>query len=169
MGIIKRLKADHDRFRGELSRIQSEIVSVRGLLRVEERREAAVRIAKSLLELVRSVRHHDEIERRVLFPELLAAAPMPTAEFDVIETQHAVIRQTLDRLVEGLRTAAERPPSWMILSMLQLSNMLRRHMAREEALVFPLAYEHLGATRLDRLEREAARMKDPAAARRARL
>jgi hemerythrin-like domain-containing protein len=169
MGIIKRLKADHDKFRAELSRIQSDIVSVRPLLRIEDRRDAAVRIAKSLVELVRSVRLHDEIERRLLFPELLASAPMPSSELDVIETQHAIIRQTLDRLVEGLRTAAERPPSWMILSMLQLSNMLRRHMAREEALLFPLAYEHLGAARLDRLEREAARLKDPAASRRARL
>jgi hemerythrin-like domain-containing protein len=169
MSILSRLRSDHNGFRAELGRIQAEIVAVRDLSSDKERRETAARLAGSLLQLVQAVRKHEDVERRLLYPNLLAASPVPSADLDQLEKQHTLIGQTLERLIEGLRTAAKRPPSWLILSILQLSNMLRRHMAREEALVFPLALEHIGAVELERLGREAERLKDRAAARRERL
>src|SRR5262252_5794003 len=103
MSILSRLRSDHDGFRAELGRIQAEIVSVRDLASEKARRESATRLAESLLKLVQSVRKHEDIERRLLYPQLLAAAPVPSADIDQLEKQHTLIGQTLEQLIEGLR------------------------------------------------------------------
>lgn len=108
------------------------------------------RIEAGVRDLVTALEAHFRFEEEDLFPQLEAAQPGAGGPTSVMRMEHAQMRQLLGDLVEaaGAKNAGD------CLGLLETLHMLsQQHNAKEEAILYPMADEALGARASDLLTR----------------
>jgi hemerythrin-like domain-containing protein len=158
MNVIDRLMRDHERFRAWLSELDVSVLESHDKYSPGWTAEAGAKALDILGRLVPAMERHERAERRLLYPELLRHAPETRKVLEDMTSQHA----TLDRLVDGflkqLPTAGERPTAWMLQNVIELCNILEKHLWQEEDNLFEVARRRIPSEELERLDRQAEPM-----------
>lgn len=111
--------------------------------------------APSLIgELVSRLEAHEEAEEKLLWPSIRHYAPESIPALDVIDADHEGIMRVM-AVFKAELSSAGRPPAWLILGCSRLANMVRSHIAREEADLFSIASERIPSADLERLGAQA--------------
>jgi hemerythrin-like domain-containing protein len=138
MRIIDRFSSEHDVFAAQLEVIEtlvrtgSEVASVVAAIRT---------LAAPLLA-------HAENEERALFPDLAASLGGEGGPLAILTAEHGVLHGQLDRLTaDPARLELEQ-----VLA--DFLDLLRRHIEKEEDVLFPAAARLIDDARLERLDRE---------------
>ncbi len=91
---------------------------------------------------------HAENEERVLFPALAPSLGGEGGPLAILTEEHRVLHGQLDRLTAD-------PTCWELEQLLEaFLRVLRRHIAKEEDVLFPGAAQLIDDTRLERLDRD---------------
>ena len=151
MDILEKLAADH----GRLAALADELDRL-VLARWEHGRpvwgaEAEARALTLVRRLLEEWAEHDQLERDVLYPQLLRFAPMGPAQAAEIEAERAKIASMLSDFSLELSRSPEKPTCWMLLHLMKLTSLVQRHAALDQEEIFPLARRHMPTLELDAL------------------
>ncbi len=98
------------------------------------------------------VASHFRLEEEVLFPELAQIPAIAVGPLRVMQAEHDTFRA----LLEGARDAARRGDSAAArVALVDLINLLRAHITKEDGVLFPLALARLSPEQTQRMERAA--------------
>ena len=158
MNILNKLEDDHKRFKALISRLDTEVLDSGHKFSEGWTKEAGETCVGILKELLPGMERHEEIERRLLYPEMLKRAPVSGELLGGMEGEHSAIDHLLEGFMKELPKSSQKPTSWMILNLLRLTSLLQRHMLREEQELFSVARKHIPSRELERLGREAEAM-----------
>lgn len=156
MNLLDTLRSDHRQFLGLLDRLDRAVTS--GSSRGAGNGGAA-RLAKEagglIGELIGSLQRHEKIEEGLLWPAVRRHAPDAAAALQILDADHAGLSSVMETFKREVGVAG-RSPAWLILGVSRLANMVRSHIAREEADLFSIAARRIPAAELERLGAEAA-------------
>jgi len=158
MNIIERLMKDHERFRASLKRLDVEVLDSLDKYSEGWTRKAGARTLSILRDLVAAIEAHEQVERTVLYPEMLRLVPGTAEALRQLAGQHAKLDRLLEGFVRELPQAEKHPTAWMLSNVCDLSNLMEKHMWKEEDELFGLAESRLGPAELDRLDRQAEKL-----------
>lgn len=116
--------------------------------------DAAIKAMVEMLAL--PLERHARTEE-VLFRALEAYLERTTGPLAVMESEHQGIRQTLEAISDDLDVRGQTS---------RLTEMLRRHINKEDRVLFPMAEEFLGAETLSRLVDDGCGRHEPTARKR---
>ena len=133
--IAETLTADHRRCDGLLALVESLIDEGDWDL-----------IASRVHDLERAMEDHFRFEEETLFPPLEAAAPTASGPTGVMRGEHLQMRRLLAELTEAAR-ARDAGECLGLLETLHL--VVQQHNAKEEAILYPMADQALGAVAAD--------------------
>ncbi|MCE7003868.1 hemerythrin domain-containing protein [Kibdelosporangium philippinense] len=120
----------------------------------------AKRVAGHANLLLMFLHHHHDSEDRMLWPAMLARAPMDAATVEKAEKQHEVVAgliETVQATVNRWQTgASESVRDHLVGELRQLYDALIEHLDDEEADILPLVHEHVTVAEWDATTRDAA-------------
>jgi hemerythrin-like domain-containing protein len=161
MTIVDRLLKEHDRFRKSLERLDKEVLDSTDKYREGWTREAGAKALEILRDLMPRLERHEHIEHTLLYPEMLRHAPETRLVLDAMEDQHRELRRLVEGFLRELPQAGEHPTGWILANVCDLSNLLEKHMWKEEDELLELAKRRVPPRELERLEKEAEAIKAP--------
>ncbi len=95
------------------------------------------------------VASHFRLEEEVLFPELAQIPTIAVGPLRVMQAEHDTFRALLERA----RDAARRADSAAVrVALVDLINLLRAHITKEDGVLFPLAATRLSPEQVQRME-----------------
>jgi hemerythrin-like domain-containing protein len=154
--IFERMRDDHRRMLERVAALEA-LMAEEGAWKSGSRVEAELRDVLALME--RQFATHMAAEDDVLFPSLLEALPEAKGSVEPLVTEHAELRDMLQRLRV---TLAEADPSdrdeQIAVQVRDLIDLLRIHIRKEEAVVISVAERMLRPREVEAL---AARMSQP--------
>ncbi|MFC0104896.1 hemerythrin domain-containing protein [Kibdelosporangium aridum] len=120
----------------------------------------AKRIAEHASLMLMFLHHHHDSEDRLLWPAMLARAPMDASTVAKAEKQHEVVAaltDTVQATVDRWKlTASESTREELVGGLHQLYGALVEHLDDEEAEILPLVHEHVTVAEWDATTRDAA-------------
>ncbi|MBI4422844.1 MAG: hemerythrin domain-containing protein [Elusimicrobia bacterium] len=159
MNLLESLREDHRRLLRIMERLDGKVLgTARRVAESGDGRGAESEPIEILELLVREVTRHEEEEIRCLFPALLLHAPELEGILRVMDEDHGVIA----RIAHGLwkePPEVKRSPTWLILGVTRIANILRSHIAREEAEIYLAAERLIPKEELERLGQKARRIR----------
>ncbi|MBI4349097.1 MAG: hemerythrin domain-containing protein [Elusimicrobia bacterium] len=147
MNLLDMLRAEHREFLRLLDRLDKSVT------------KGSPDAPALIGELVSRLERHEEIEEKLLWPSIRHYAPESTPALDVIDADHEGIMRVMAVFKSELFSAG-RSPAWLILGCSRLANMVRSHIAREEADLFSIASKRIPAADLERLGLQAESAKE---------
>lgn len=151
MNLLDALRADHRAFLALLERLDRSVTSSSSRFMLPgsgERLESEA--AQLIRELIERLKRHEGVEEGLLWPAMRRLVPEAAAALQVMEADHAGLRAVLGTFEREL-SAAGHSPAWLILGVSRMANMVRSHIAREEADLFSIAARRIPAAELERL------------------
>ena len=141
---LERFQAEHRQVLDALQRLEQAALAIEsGAARGPEL--DTIREVHAIL--TTTVRAHNENEEAALFPLLADLAPSA-----VFVQEHHELRALEQRL--GRELEDEQSEQAVVATALAIVELLRSHIAREDAVLFPMARELLGADGLDAVARQ---------------
>ncbi len=138
MRIIDRFSSEHDVFATQLEVIE----------RLVRTGAEVASVVAAVSTLAAPLLAHAENEERALFPDLAPSLGGEGGPLAVLTEEHGVLHGQLDRLTGD--------PSRLELEQVLAAflDLLRRHIEKEEDVLFPAAAQLIDDARLERLDRE---------------
>jgi hemerythrin-like domain-containing protein len=143
---IRLLREEHDRVLEVADSMEMAVADLQG----PRRREAWTRLNDGLAFLETAIRGHQGIEETTLYPALARHAPQET--IDVMLEEHADIGWAMDRLAKDLTKEASYRSElrWHATALVDL---LRRHIDKENNVLFMMVSQMLPDSEYDELAR----------------
>ncbi|GAA2393435.1 hemerythrin domain-containing protein [Dactylosporangium salmoneum] len=129
---------------GELTREHDRVVNLMGEVRAAHRAGDVPRMAEVAREIAAVLGPHTEVEERGLFPALAGDFP---EHVEALESEHRVVEAALGAAADG--TPAD--PAWPG-HLLEVLEMLREHILKEQDGVFPAALAGLSTEDWERVD-----------------
>ncbi|MCX5790466.1 MAG: hemerythrin domain-containing protein [Elusimicrobia bacterium] len=156
MNLLDHLRRDHCFFLDLLEKLDQTVTESSNRYFAEGRGAQVTPDLVTIIEkMLARMALHERAEEGLLFPLLRRFSPDVEPALSVIEADHKGLGRALASFQREAGTA-ERPTAWMILGISRVTNMMRSHIAREEADLFSAAAQRVPPEELERLGAEAA-------------
>jgi len=146
--VFDRMRADHERVRRDMDALEAAAG-----------RSPDAAVMQTVLEgLEREFEIHMDGEDAVLFPALLRALPHSLGHVEGLAAEHRDLRGMLSALLDLItRPAGAARDEQLGIQTRDFVDLLRIHLRKEEAVVFRVAEQFLGAGEVERLAAHLAR------------
>ena len=145
MRILDKLYDDHRRMEALADELDGIVLARWEKSRPVWGAELEARTLSLVQDLVALWSDHMQLDRDVLYPRLLRAAPMGPSCLTDLESERAEVDALLSDFALELSRCSDRPTPWMLLNLMRLTSLLQRHVRVAEEELFPLAQRHLAA------------------------